>query len=123
MNSWFDPGSYSVGVAPAAGFERWLQERVATAFTEHPEYIDRSWETVQGLIFSGGDLDRMRATVMRIGCLFLDASEWRPQVRVTVDGELVFYRLEMSGPYETGRFRDGEALPPRRPLLRRFRRR
>jgi hypothetical protein len=70
------------------------------------------YDDVRPLIFSVAELDRMRRTSMRVGCLIGDATRWRPHVDFTSDGEMVFYRLEMSGPYETGRYRDGKATDP-----------
>ncbi len=122
MSSRFDPGQYPVESAPARGFERRLQDRVAAAFFEHPEYIDRCWEDVQPLIFSVAELQEMRNVPMLIGCLMLDATEWRPSVHVTDNGDMVFYRLQMAGPFETGRYRAGQPVSSLRSRLRRHRR-
>ncbi|HLF40904.1 MAG TPA: hypothetical protein VI854_05440 [Acidimicrobiia bacterium] len=126
MDSLFDPGRHPPRRIPAEGIEEWLQDRVAAAFAEHPAYGSMPWEEVQRLVFSDADLDGLRRVPMRIGCLILDAAQWRPFVHLAPDGEMVFYRLEMAGPIETGRYRDGRPVPapsPRLGPLRRRRRR
>lgn len=82
MSSLFRPsGGRPDRITPGAWARR-LQDRVAMAFFEHPEYVTMDFDDVRPLIFTQAELDRMRRTDMRIACLFLDATEWRPHVDV-----------------------------------------
>jgi hypothetical protein len=121
MSSRFDPGRYKVDLAPARGFERRLQDRVASAFFEHPDYIDRCWDDVRPLIFSEDELHEMSDVPMLIGCLMLDSAQWQPFVHVADNGDMVFYRLQMAGPFETGRYRAGQPVSSVRSRFRRRR--